>query len=143
MNCQLGILKALRIRLHKRKNEHLAFHWIKGHLVLWVRNSNIVSLTSKYFSCNVCISPVHKHHHQRQRTFTDALSLREAFNRQNSWVGFTITNTHFQASYPFAYFSEGASINIIKNRSSYLHPIPCYFPSWVFHLALVTIWSLS
>lgn len=76
--------------------------------------------------------------YSKAETFTDALALVETSVSGNPEVGLDV-HKHFQASYPFAYFSEGASISIIKNRSSYLHPIPCYFPSCEFHLALVTI----
>lgn len=74
----------------------------------------------------------------KAETFTYALALVETFVSGDPGVGLDV-HKHFQASYPFAYFSEGASISIIKNRNSYLHPIPCYFPSCEFHLALVTI----
>lgn len=130
--------------MNKRKNEHLTFYWVKDHSVFRVKTSNILlSLTSKYISCNVYILPsisitFNTIEHSQMHCHREKLSI----GKTREW-DLLRTNTHFQASYPFAYFSEGASINIIKNRSSYLHPIPCYFPSWEFHLALVTIWSLS
>lgn len=87
------------------------------------------------YKLNIEIYDMHRLHFtihlvplSKPETFIDVLTLTETSVAGNPKVGFGV-HKHFQASYPFAYFSEGASINIIKNRSSYLHPIPCYFPS--------------
>lgn len=52
----------------------------------------------------------------KAETFTDALALVETSVSGNPEVGLDV-HKHFQASYPFAYFSEGASISIKKTEA--------------------------
>lgn len=84
------------------------FHWIKDHSVLWGRTSNILLFSNIKIYFMQCLHfTVHKHHLQHQRTFKDALSLREAFNRQNSWVGFTMHKYPFLSQLPLCIFFWG------------------------------------
>lgn len=52
----------------------------------------------------------------KAETFTDALALEETPVSGNPEVGIDV-HKYFQASYPFAYFSEGASISIKKTEA--------------------------
>lgn len=66
----------------------------------------LLPLTSNYISCILHFT-TRKHHLQYKQTFTDALSLREALNGQNSWVGFTIHKYQFSSQLPLCIFFWG------------------------------------